>query len=237
MNILDDKSIVIDHINGNELDTRKCNLRIITQKDNMKNHKLYSNNTSKFDGITKEQTRPGFFCWRARIGCPSGRSKSDYFEKKSFKSLHDSIKWRYEKEKEIFGDLSRNNGKTLEDIIRDIPNEILENGHDILKKCSKCGIEMKNIHKHEPYCGVIYKCPCGKYEHKMETKLKRHLLGEPNKNSDPDKEKPQGCYLKRYIENQVEIRKKTSIENEYGIFLNDKLIQIKKLIEKYNKVA
>lgn len=42
---------MIDHINGNKLDNRKCNLRICNNSQNLANHKKYSNNKSGFTGV------------------------------------------------------------------------------------------------------------------------------------------------------------------------------------------
>lgn len=46
-----DENIIIDHINRNRSDNRKQNLRIVNECDNRKNHNMYSNNTSGFNGI------------------------------------------------------------------------------------------------------------------------------------------------------------------------------------------
>ena len=43
--------MVVDHINHNPLDNRKCNLRVCTQDDNMKNQKKRINNTSGYTGV------------------------------------------------------------------------------------------------------------------------------------------------------------------------------------------
>ena len=54
----------IDHINGKPNDNRVENLRIVTHSNNMKNEKLYANNTSGYKGVyysKKEQK------WKAHI--------------------------------------------------------------------------------------------------------------------------------------------------------------------------
>jgi hypothetical protein len=48
---LKDPNLVIDHINGDTLDNRKCNLRVITRSENNKNMRKRINNTSGFQGV------------------------------------------------------------------------------------------------------------------------------------------------------------------------------------------
>lgn len=43
---------IVDHINGDGLDNRKCNLRIISRSQNAINRKIPSNNTSRIIGVS-----------------------------------------------------------------------------------------------------------------------------------------------------------------------------------------
>jgi hypothetical protein len=51
-----------DHINGNPLDNRCCNLRSVTVQQNNLNKGKYSNNTSGFKGVTKTRNK-----WQAKL--------------------------------------------------------------------------------------------------------------------------------------------------------------------------
>lgn len=58
------KGFEVDHINGNGLDNRRENLRIVTHHQNCMNTKRQRNNTSGFKGITWDKQMKK---WRARI--------------------------------------------------------------------------------------------------------------------------------------------------------------------------
>lgn len=50
-------NMVVDHINGNGLDNRRCNLRICTRSQNQFNRSKQIDNTSGFKGVYFDQSR------------------------------------------------------------------------------------------------------------------------------------------------------------------------------------
>lgn len=59
------KGMVVDHINGNGLDNRRCNLRICTRQQNAYNSRR-CRGTSQYKGVHFEKATGG---WRATITC------------------------------------------------------------------------------------------------------------------------------------------------------------------------
>lgn len=58
------KGMEVDHINGNGLDNRKCNLRICKHQNNTWNRKPVTGSSSKYKGVSFH--RPGNY-WKAYI--------------------------------------------------------------------------------------------------------------------------------------------------------------------------
>lgn len=88
--------LVVDHINGNANDNRKCNLRVCAQGDNTLNKSFMSNNTSGFIGVSYRKDRDRFDpeirknCVRCHLGYT--------------KTLEEAVYKRYIAEKIVFGE-------------------------------------------------------------------------------------------------------------------------------------
>lgn len=92
-----DNNMCCDHINGERLDNRRCNLRLVTKQQNALNSKKYKNNTSGYTGVYKRNNS-----WVAYI-----YYKKQYINIGSFKSKEEAIAARQQKEIELFGEYRR----------------------------------------------------------------------------------------------------------------------------------
>jgi hypothetical protein len=59
----------VDHINGDRLDNRRENLRLVTHAENVANRALRNKvNESGFRGVTRPMHPTSKFAWRAQVG-------------------------------------------------------------------------------------------------------------------------------------------------------------------------
>lgn len=90
----------IDHINGNQLDNRRANLRICEHRLNSRNNRLAKNNSSGFSGVRWDKERKK---WTARI-------KIDYKDKHlgRYDTIEEAISARLFGENYYFGEYAPN---------------------------------------------------------------------------------------------------------------------------------
>jgi hypothetical protein len=102
------ENLLVDHINGNTLDDRIENLRMVTQSQNSRNTKKSTRNSSGHVGIYwREATKR----WRVCIGV-DGKPK----EIGTFTELTEAIKCRKEAEKKL--GYHKNHGRTSAILIK-----------------------------------------------------------------------------------------------------------------------
>ena len=93
------ENMVVDHINGDTMDNRKCNLRVCTQKQNAFNRDKQKNNTSGYKGVT-------FNKWSKRWQSVITKNRVNYYL-----GLFDTPEEAYEayksKAKELHGEFAK----------------------------------------------------------------------------------------------------------------------------------
>lgn len=92
------KNEVVDHINRNQLDNRKCNLRLCSNQENLQNCNISKNNTSKCKGVywAKDKNK-----WTVQV---SYNGKTKYIGR--YNSYEDAVKARIEAAKKYYGDFA-----------------------------------------------------------------------------------------------------------------------------------
>lgn len=96
-----DKYQCVDHINHIKIDNRKSNLRIVSNSQNLMNHKKFSSNTS---GITGVNWHKRDCVWQAQI---TVNNKKIYLG--SFNDFEEAVKIRKQAEEKYFGKYSYDN--------------------------------------------------------------------------------------------------------------------------------
>lgn len=61
------RGMVVDHINGNTLDNRRCNLRVCTHAENARNNTLIKTTTTGYKGVHCAKANGSKKPWRSRI--------------------------------------------------------------------------------------------------------------------------------------------------------------------------
>lgn len=97
--------VEIDHVNGNGLDNRRCNLRIADRRDNMRNQRMHVDNCSGFKGVSfmggkHHRHKP----WQARI---KAKGRDEFLG--SFSKPKDAALAYDQAAKELFGRFARTN--------------------------------------------------------------------------------------------------------------------------------
>lgn len=82
---------IVDHINHDALDNRRSNLRLVTQKENLRNRRIPKHNKSGFIGVAFSEAHKK---WRARIKINNKEIHLGLFSKKE-----DAIRARVEANK------------------------------------------------------------------------------------------------------------------------------------------
>ena len=92
------EGLVVDHINGNKQDNRRCNLRICTHQDNTRNAQLSKNNTSGRTGVSFRKDRDAY---RAYI-----MVDRTYIHLGHYKTIDEAIAARKRGEQKYFGEFA-----------------------------------------------------------------------------------------------------------------------------------
>lgn len=99
------KEYEVDHISHTQYDNRKCNLRIVSHKHNLRNIKLHKDSTSGVTGVSYAKSKKK---WRAYITYNQRQIFLGYFT-----DFNDAITARKEAEEKYFGEYSYDNSMII----------------------------------------------------------------------------------------------------------------------------
>jgi hypothetical protein len=83
-----ESDLAVDHINGNGLDNRRCNLRLCTLAENQHNRKVGKNSKSGYNGVAWDSRR---MAWRVRLCSHGARADFGVFKNKIVAGLAANI--------------------------------------------------------------------------------------------------------------------------------------------------
>ena len=110
-------NMVCDHIDGNPLNNKRSNLRLITQSDNVKNQAINCKNTSGYKGVCFDRKRNK---WASEIRC--GKKRVHF--KRSYKKEY-AVYMRMIAEKKLFKEYARESEiKRMMDFTKNITENI-----------------------------------------------------------------------------------------------------------------
>jgi hypothetical protein len=95
------KGIEVDHINGNSLDNRRCNLRLATRSQNAANSRRHKDNAGRYKGVYK-QTRNDTYIARVYY---QGR----YIHLGTYSTDEEAARAYDDKAREVFGEYAKTN--------------------------------------------------------------------------------------------------------------------------------
>ena len=96
------ETLVVDHINHDLLDNRKCNLRVCTKGQSRVRSRIRKDNKTGYIGVHSKQLVNGECCYTALIGV---NGRDTYLG--TFKTAEEAYKVRLEAEKEFYGEFAQ----------------------------------------------------------------------------------------------------------------------------------
>lgn len=122
---IEENYTVVDHINGDATDNRRCNLRICTQSQNVLNKSFISNNTSGFIGVSYKKDRNRYDP-EIRLGytrCHLGMTKT----------LEEAVYKRYIAEQLLFKEFANQEEQTKKyEFTKNLPQEVKDELYKIV---------------------------------------------------------------------------------------------------------